>query len=354
MQLKMKKKASLSQVREILTEEIFHNPTYKGIFYFVRDFFFFVCAFVALNQFNSWYVLPFFWFLAGLTISALFVVGHDCAHGALFKSEKLNYLIGQVAMLPSLHAYHQWAYGHNRVHHGHTIKLQADFVWHPVSPEEYSQFSFVKKLFHRLNWSFFGAGFYYLWEIWLKGMVMYSAPIQEAKRDKKIVLTFFIIVTTIVIYSYAMTESGFSFMSGLWGFFKIVFMPFLVWNYFIGFTVYVHHIEKDIPWKNREDWTPFYGQMVGTINYHVNPIYNFFVHNIYIHSPHHVHMKIPFYNLNLALQKIKEHFPEYVKERTSLFSDYWKNTKNCKLMNYQTGEWMNYKEAKNYLLGQGV
>lgn len=354
MQKKLTKKMSLNQVREILSDEVFENPTYKGVLYFLRDLAFFGVVFSLLTLVESWYLLPFLWFLAGLSISSLFVIGHDCAHGALFKSERLNYILGQIAMLPSLHAYHQWAYGHNRIHHGHTIKLKGDFVWHPVSPEEYAKYNILQKLFHKLSWSAWGAGFYYLWEIWFKGMILYTAPTPEAKRDKKIVLSFLFLITGLVVYFSGRNEFGFSYLSALWGFMKLILIPFIVWNYFIGFTVYVHHIGKDIPWKEREEWTPFYGQMIGTINYHVNKLYNFFVHNIYIHSPHHVHMKIPCYNLPLALKEMKAHFPEYVKERTTLLSDYWKNTKLCKLMNFQTGEWMTYKEAKNYLLKQGA
>ena len=74
------------------------------------------------------------WVLTALSISALFIIGHDAAHGALFSSKRMNYVIGQAAMLPSLHVYEAWVFGHNRIHHGHTVREVMDYVWHPATP----------------------------------------------------------------------------------------------------------------------------------------------------------------------------------------------------------------------------
>ncbi|MCB1189477.1 MAG: fatty acid desaturase [Leptospiraceae bacterium] len=339
-------KETLSSVRDILSDTTFENPTYKGIFYFIRSLFLYTLVIFLLWNTQSWYFIPILWFMAGLSISGLFVIGHDCAHGALFKSNRLNYWIGQISMLPSLHAYNQWAYGHNRIHHGHTVKRQADFVWHPATLEEYQSYNLLQKALHKVYWSFLGAGIYYLIEIWLKGMVIYSAPLKEARRDKHIIHSFILIVSGLLIYLGGNTEFGFDIYAGLWLLTKMFFVPFIIWNYFIGFTVYIHHIHKEIPWREKEDWTPFYGQMRGTINYHVNPVYNFFIHNIYIHAPHHVHMKIPFYNLKKALEEIKSVYGGLVRESNSILGDYIRSTAECKLIDSQTGEWMDYKKAQ--------
>ena len=66
-----------------------------------------------------------------LVVSGLFVVGHDAAHGALFKSKRMNSTVAHLAFLPSLHVYEGWILGHNRVHHPYTVRQGYDFVWHP-------------------------------------------------------------------------------------------------------------------------------------------------------------------------------------------------------------------------------
>ncbi|EPG76203.1 stearoyl-CoA 9-desaturase [Leptospira fainei serovar Hurstbridge str. BUT 6] len=338
-------KETLGSVREIISQKSFDNPTYKGILYFIRDLAVFAFTIFLLWNVESWYILPFLWILVGLSISSLFIIGHDAAHGALFKSERLSYWIGQIAMLPSLHAYTQWAYGHNRIHHGHTIKLKGDVVWHPITPKQYRSFGLLRKGFHRIAWSVFGGGIYYLVEIWLKGMVIFTAPLKEALRDKIIMLTFAFGSAAAVFYFGGKTANGFDNSLGAWFLLKVWILPFLSWNYFIGITVYVHHIHAEIPWKGSKDWSPFYGQMMGTVNYHIPGFLNFFLHNIFIHSPHHVHMKIPFYRLGHALQEMKVHYSSFIQERKSIFKDYFRSTSRCKLMDEKTGCWMTYSEA---------
>ena len=73
------------------------------------------------------------WLFAGLMVSGLFVLGHDAAHGALFDSSRLNAYVAPLSMLPSLHAVEVWIFGHNSVHHGHTLRKQIDFVWQPLT-----------------------------------------------------------------------------------------------------------------------------------------------------------------------------------------------------------------------------
>ncbi|TGL73864.1 fatty acid desaturase [Leptospira yasudae] len=340
-------KETLGSVRETLSDGTFANPAYKGIGYFLRDLFFFGVAITLLWHIDTWYLLPFLWFFAGMTIAALFVVGHDCAHEALFENRFLRYWIGQIAMLPSLHAYNQWAYGHNRIHHGHTIKRQGDFVWHPATAEEYAKFGIFKKMMHRFFWSAWGGGFYYMIEVWLKGMVFFTAPLKEAGRDKWIMLSFAFISSGLVFYFGGSANGVFDAGAGFWMFTKVCLVPFIAWNYFMGITVYVHHIHSEIPWKTKDEWTPFYGQMKGTINYHIHPVMNFFFHNIFIHMPHHVHMKIPFYNLKRALNEIKAVYGDHVLERDTIFGDYFKSTSLCKVIDSETGKWMTYREARN-------
>lgn len=337
-----KKRVNLGAVRETLPQEVFHNPVYKGILLFLQDLILFGAVFTSLWLVDSWYLLLPLWVLSGLMISALFVVGHDAAHGALFKSDALNYFIGTLAFLPSHHAYNQWAYGHNRIHHGHTVKLGADFVWHPVNTIEYKKLSAFKKLMHRLYWSIIGGGIYYMIEIWLKGMVFYKAPAKNASRDKLVVFLFAIAVSSTIIYFGGTNGDTFSWATGLWFWFKMYLVPFIAWNYYIGITVYVHHINPDIRWKKHSDWTPFHGQMIGTINYHIPKLLNIVLHNIYVHLPHHVHMKIPCYNLRKALEIIKINFKDYVVERNTIFADYIRSTQKCKLIHPETGEWMGY------------
>src|SRR5690606_27810062 len=116
-------------------------PSSRGMLLFSRDALTYAIALVLLAATGSPLWTAVGWFIAANAISAMFVVGHDAAHGALFRSRRLNYWVGQLAMLPSLHAFSVWAYGHNRIHHAFACCQGLDFVWQPVTPSQYREFS---------------------------------------------------------------------------------------------------------------------------------------------------------------------------------------------------------------------
>ncbi len=348
------RKLTWKSIKDSIPATAYENPTLPGLLYFFRDVIVFSGILVLLYFAERWYFIIPLWFLAALSISSLFIIGHDAAHGALFPSKRLSWWIGQMAMLPSLHAYHQWCYGHNRVHHGHTVKLGADFVWHPASPDEFRQMNLIQRMLHRLYWSPFGAGPYYLIQIWLRGMVLYTAPQKGALRDKLFVTFFALGVSAGLFALGGFGQGSFDSMAGLWLWTKMFLVPFILWNYVIGFAVYVHHINDQIPWKDRKDWSPAYGQLFGTVNYHIPAAFNFFFHNIFIHMPHHVQVRIPFYNLKHALEGIKSVYGDYVIERKSLFRDYFRATMKCKLFDPEKGHWLSYREGRQAALGAPV
>ena len=100
---------------------------------------------------DNWLLLFPLWALSGIVVASLFVIGHDAAHKALFDSRRLNAVVARVAMLPSLHATELWIFGHNRVHHGHTLREGFDFVWHPVTAEQYRLMSRLARARHRFE-----------------------------------------------------------------------------------------------------------------------------------------------------------------------------------------------------------
>jgi acyl-lipid omega-6 desaturase (Delta-12 desaturase) len=336
---------TISDVIEILPESVYENPTARGLGYFARDVAVYGSAVAALVYTDHPLLLVPLWIFAGLAISALFIVGHDAAHGALFKSKRLAYAIGQLAMLPSLHVYEAWVFGHNRIHHGHTVREGMDYVWHPLSPEQYRALSLPQRVAHRIKWSLFGAGLYYGWDIWWRSMMRFTPPEKiaaEVHRDRRIVVAYAATASAALLALGAFTYG--SALGALWMWTKVFALPFVTWNYSIGIAVYVHHISPDIPWHGRREWTRFKGQMEGTTILHIPVWLNFFYHNIFLHVPHHVDMRIPFYKLGEAADAIRARFGDVVREKTFHFADYRRATHACKLYDFAGQRWLGYDE----------
>ena len=75
---------------------------------------------------------------AGFVIGRLFIIGHDACHQSLTPHRELNKWIGRYAFLYSLTPFSLWDTGHNVVHHGYTNLKGVDFVWTPLTAEEFA------------------------------------------------------------------------------------------------------------------------------------------------------------------------------------------------------------------------
>ena len=346
-------KGSLRPVMDVVPPEAYDNPTWKGLAYFVRDLVVYGLAIWGLIVVDNPIAVVGLWVLASLAVSALFIVAHDAAHGALFKSKRLNSIVGHIAMLPGWHVYEGWLLGHNRIHHSYTVREGFDFVWHPYTPEQYAGMSTMQRLRHRFEWSWIGAGAYYMREVWWHKMMVGKPPKRWAtaiRRDRWLVMTF------IVVSAMLLAGSGWSqydtVLGATWVVFKVLVVPFLGFSFIIGSLVHVHHIQPDIKWWSRREWTKFKGQMEGTTILRAPRGLDFFLHWIMVHIPHHVDMRIPMYNLDTAAVAIKAAYPDTIHDEPLRFRDFMANTRQCKLYDFEEHEWLTYSQAASRV-GQG-
>lgn len=337
---------SLKPVLDIIPDEAYKNPTWKGLAYFARDLVIYGFVVAALIAFNNPFAIVALWVLSAMVISGLFIVAHDAAHGALFSSKRMNRLIGTLAMLPSWHVYEGWVLGHNRIHHGYTVREGFDFVWHPYTAEQYRSMSRLGRLRHRIEWSWIGAGAYYLREVWWHKMIVGAPPSRWAKaiRRDRIIVWSFVALASIALGLIGWVQYG-TVIGALWMILKVLVIPFLAFTYVIASFVHVHHIQPHIRWWKRREWTKWHGQMEGTTVLRARFGLNFFFHWIMVHVPHHVDMRIPMYNLELATDAIEKAFPGTIHDEPLRFMDFVRNTRKCRLYDFDEGRWYTYREA---------
>ena len=339
-------KGSLKPVLDVIPAEAYDNPTWKGLAYFGRDLVMYGLIVTGLILVNNPFAVIALWVLSAMVISGLFIVAHDAAHGALFSSKRLNRVIGTIAMLPSWHVYEGWTLGHNRIHHGYTVREGFDFVWHPYTPEQFAAMSPLGRLRHRFEWSWFGAGAYYLREVWWHKMIVGAPPARWAKtirRDRFIVWSF-VAVASLTLGALGWASYG-SVVGILWMILKVLVIPFLGFSFVIASFVHVHHIQPNIRWWKRREWTKWHGQMEGTTVLRARFGLNFFFHWIMVHVPHHVDMRIPMYNLELATDAMKEAFPGTIHDEPLRFMDFVRNTRVCRLYDFDEARWYTYRQA---------
>lgn len=338
---------TLRGARSVIPAHCYSRPAARAAWTIVRAVAVYAAVVALLVVTDAVWLLVPLWALSGLALSSLFILAHDAAHGALFGNDRLNATLGRILMLPHLHVYSGWVVGHNRLHHGHTVRETADFVWHPATVDEYRDLSPLGRLRHRIEWGPLGAGLYYTRVVWWQKMMTTNAPAKhraKVRADLALVVAYALATTALAVTLGAL--AGGSLTAGLWMALKVLVIPWAVFMFIIGWTVYVHHIAADIKWWPRPTWNGFHGQVEGTTILHVVPPLNVFFLNIFVHVPHHVDARIPFHALPDAADAIVDAYGDAVTEKPLRIRDYVHNVRRCKLYDFDDQTWLPYSAAR--------
>lgn len=285
--------------------------------------------------------------LLGVMIALLFIVGHDCCHGSFTKNHRANELFGVLAFLPSYHNFSLWHLGHNLLHHRFTNFRGRDYVYVPVSPEEYNEMTLLQRMQYRLYRTPLGHLFYYLVQIWFKKMIVPHNKIEEIdliNRNRAIVHSISVLVfLSIQIISILLFSEG----DMLTNFMCTLLIPFLVWNWIMGFAIYQHHTHPAVKWyASFEDWDYWKAQIEGSVQIRFPRWVEFMLHNIMDHTAHHANPAIPLYNLKNAQNKLRSAYPNEVISVHWSIRTYLNNLKECYLYDYERQKWVSYRSAK--------
>ncbi|MGE0307018.1 MAG: fatty acid desaturase [Acidimicrobiia bacterium] len=338
---------TLEPVRAIIPAKCYERSTIRGLAHVGLAVVIYALLIWGLAITDNPFAVVGLWLVSFMSLSSLFVLGHDAAHGALFDSKRMNGIIGRGLMLPTMHVYEAWVLGHNRIHHGHTVRQGMDFVWHPVTAEEYRAFNRYQRLQHRVEWSFLGAGAYYMRNVWWHKMMRFDPPEKFAKAIRKDWWLVMVGGSIVVAAAGAYGWSHYGTVLGvIWTIVKLVVIPTLGFMQVIGWTVHVHHVSPEIRWWPRREWNKFRGQMEGTTVLRFNPVLDWlFFHHIFVHVPHHVDMRIPFYELPRAAKAIEEAYPGVIIDKKFKVRDYLHAAGTCKLYDFEVGTWLPYSAA---------
>jgi omega-6 fatty acid desaturase (delta-12 desaturase) len=177
-------------------------------------------------------------------------------------------------------------------------------------------------------------------------MVTFRPPPARARaihRDWLLVAGWAWVVTVASLWLGWATSGGITAAAWMW--LKLVVLPFLVFTQVIGWAVYVHHVGPDIPWWTRAEWTRLRAQTVSTTILRMPRILNVFFHNIFVHVPHHVDARIPWYRLPEAAAAIEQAATHTIVDRHLHIGDYLDSARRCKLYDFETRTWLTYAEA---------
>jgi omega-6 fatty acid desaturase (delta-12 desaturase) len=279
----------------------------------------------------------------GLSMSRLFVLGHDACHQSLTPSRRLNRWIGRVLFLPTLTCYSLWQAGHNVVHHGFAGLRSRDTAWVPLSPAQYMLLSPGKRRLYRAYRSWWGAGFYYALDVWWKRQIFPRGKIRPAFLwDSWLVTAFLVAQVTAYIWAADRTDQSAILLVALG-----ICLPFVVWLYMAAIVFFVHHTDETVRWYDDEsEWRAAQPNLDGTHGTHLPLRLDLLLHHAMEHTAHHVNASIPSYRLAAAQRALEDRYPSEVPLRTITLRRYIEITRHCQLYDSILHQWVTFADVE--------
>ena len=281
--------------------------------------------------------------LTGFVIARLFILGHDACHQSLTRHRRLNRWIGRLVFLPSLTPYSLWEVGHNVIHHGYTNLRGVDFVWQPLTLDEYRALPWHRRVLESAYRSGWAPWLYYLVEIWWQRMMFPSRHHMPTRRgifmaDGLLVTAFAAAWITGLI-----AIAGAADRSALWLVTVGFVLPFLVWNGMIGFVVYVHHTHTHVAWhEDKRAWAAAQPFVSTTVHLTFRSAMGAALHHIMEHTAHHVDMSVPLYRLKAAQALLEERLRGHIVVQPFTWRWYADTAQRCKLYDFKQHCWTDF------------
>jgi len=311
------------------------------------DFTLFGAAVAATVAVSSLALKLVFGVLAGVVIARLFILGHDACHQSFTPHRGLNRWLGRLLFLPSLTPYSLWDTGHNVVHHGYTNLKNFDMVWAPLTLAEYRALPTWRRVLERTYRSGWAPWLYYFVEMWWQRMYFPSKRQMPTRRgvfiaDGLLVTGAAAVWIGALVWASLATNQSVT-TAILTGF----VLPFLVWNAFIGFVVYVHHTHTAVKWYDKKaDWSAAQPFVSTTVHLRFKPFLGIdmgrVLHNIMEHTAHHVDMTIPLYRLRRAQAILEAKLPDSITVQTFSWRWYFGTARACKLYDFERNCWTDF------------
>jgi acyl-lipid omega-6 desaturase (Delta-12 desaturase) len=229
----------------------------------------------------------------------LFMIQHDCGHGAFFRHRLANDWVGRVISVLTLTPYDFWRRTH-AVHHATSGNLDRRGLGdvNTLTVSEYLSLSRWGRLRYRLYRHplvMFGLGPAYLF------LLQHRLPVGLMRGGWRPWLST--MATNLAILLLA---GGTIWAVGIGPFLKVSLPITLIGASFGVWLFYVQHQFQDTFWARDRAWNVREASLRGSSHYDLPIILRWFTANIGIHHVHHLCSRIPYYRLPYALRQHPE------------------------------------------------
>ena len=247
----------------------------------------------------AWWLAPLGMVVSAFLLVRLFIIQHDCGHGAMFSSRSVNTWVGRFLGVLTMTPYEYWRHSH-AVHHAHSGNLDQRGIGDvpTLTLEEYNAKSAWGRFCYRVvrhPFALFGIGPALIF------ILQQRLPISYMTKGWKYWASTMYTNIAMVLLALAVGS-----LTGFGTYFAIM-LPMVAGAATIGvWLFYVQHQFEETDWERTGDWSHENFALTGSSYYALPKPLMWLTGNIGIHHVHHMSSGIPFYRLHEVLRAYPE------------------------------------------------
>ncbi|EMD32299.1 hypothetical protein CERSUDRAFT_58880 [Gelatoporia subvermispora B] len=360
----------VSEIRAAIPPHLFVRDTWKGILYLARDVTMAAIAWrlalfidplyaagstfgeagTRLNECVRWGTWMIYWWFQGLIFTGIWVIGHECGHGAFSSNKVVCDSVGYVVHTLLWTPYFSWKISHHRHHRNHA-SMERDEVYvpktrsdlcipdehqeHPIDYEEYFGDTPIYTLYMLIRQQVVAFPAYLLYNVsgqksypkWTNHFDPDSILFSPSQRDAVIVSNMGILSMVLIVYLASMT----------WGFVavaKYYGIPWLLVSHWFIMITYLHHTDPELPHYRDAQWNFQRGASATVDRDFLGWMGRFFLHDVaHFHVIHHFFPKLPFYHAPEATAYLQAFIGiHYHRSSKPVFKALWDNYNDCQFV----------------------
>ncbi|KAJ6542191.1 fatty acid desaturase-domain-containing protein [Mycena vulgaris] len=357
---------TLKDIKDKIPPHLFERRTRAAVGYLVRDLviasaFFGLAlqiepAIKSLEHGGSTYPLRFikwacwltYWWFQGLAFTGLWVIGHECGHGAFSANRQLCNAVGFVTHSVLLTPYFSWKFVHHR-HHSNHASIEHDEVYVPHTRTELQLPAHAEGT--DLEESFGDTPLYTLLSLIRQQLIAFPAylifnvsgqkryprwsnhfnpnAIMFTKEQGRAVIMSNLGLLAMGFFLYSLCQSF-----GSVAVMKLYGIPWLLVTHWFIMITYLHHTDPRLPHYREGLWNFQRGACATIDRDFLGWQGRFFLHDVaHYHVIHHFFPMMPWYNGEEATRHLRAVIgPHYHRSDAYVFSVLWYNYNFCQFV----------------------
>ncbi|KAG6811249.1 hypothetical protein H0H92_008367 [Tricholoma furcatifolium] len=354
---------SLKEIRAAIPSQYFVRDTRRGLLYFARDVLMAAVAWslaTAIDPYFKqsatkelltpigaevarWATWGVYWWFQGLIFTGIWVIGHECGHGAFSDHKIVNDVLGFITHTFLWTPYFSWKISHHR-HHSNHASMERDEVYVPKTREDLGIPDEAEGKEIDYDEILGDTPIYTLYMLIRQQVLAFPAyllfNVSGQKNYPKWTNHFDPMVWGV---TYASSVYGTANVIKYYG------IPWLEVSHWFIMITYLHHTDPELPHYRGKEWNFQRGAAATVDRPFLGWQGRFFLHDVaHFHVVHHFFPKMPFYHGPEATQHLKAFIGDhYAYSEKPVFKALWDSYNKCQFVENE-GDVLFYRDRQGH------